>query len=79
MGEEHSGAAMVIASQRQRDLLLGLARHIRRALDAVRGDAGVAVAADELIAGLQLLDDLQGSGTREHVLDRLFARFCIGK
>jgi len=79
LGEEPGGAAVVIASQRQRDLLLALSRQVGRALDAARGEAGVAVAAEELMAGLQLLDDLRGSGAREQVLDRLFARFCIGK
>jgi tRNA U34 5-carboxymethylaminomethyl modifying GTPase MnmE/TrmE len=45
----------------------------------VAGEAGVAVAAEELITALSHLDAMGGTGVRDEVLDALFARFCIGK
>lgn len=68
----------VIASARQRDRLLELARACDEAIIALPV-AGVAVAADLATSGLEALDALTGADTREEVLDALFARFCIGK
>lgn len=78
-GEAPGAAATVIASQRQHDALRRAASHVVAALDAQRGDAGPAVAAEEVMAAIGLLDELAGRGLREEVLDTLFARFCIGK
>ena len=79
VGEEPGSAGLMIASQRQRDLLHGLARACAAAVDALTGDAGCAVAAEELYGALERLDALTGVDTREAVLDNLFSRFCIGK
>ena len=79
VGELPGGASLVIASQRQRDLLFGVARQIREALKAFEGDAGFAVAAELLYGALTPLDELVGRDSREAVLDALFSRFCIGK
>jgi tRNA modification GTPase len=78
-GEEPGEAALVIGSQRQRDLLFTVSRHAHLAAQAVGSDAGIAVAAEEVIHALDRLSELDGRETREGVLDRLFARFCIGK
>lgn len=75
---EDLGAGLVIASARQRDRLLELARQLRLAALSLP-EAGPAVAAEDLYAGLERLDELTGRDTREEVLDRLFSRFCIGK
>ena len=77
VGEE-LGAGLVIASARQRDRLLEVASALRLAAASLP-DAGPAVAAEDLYAGLERLDELTGRDTREEVLDRLFSRFCIGK
>lgn len=79
VGELPGGARLVIASQRQRDLLLEVSRRAEAAVEAFLGQAGVAVAAEELFGALERLDALTGRDTREAVLDRLFARFCVGK
>ena len=79
VGETPGDSAAVIASQRQHDLLRAAAAALGRARDALLGEAGVAVAAEELITALERLDSLGGGGVREEVLDTLFARFCIGK
>ncbi|MCB9764081.1 MAG: tRNA uridine-5-carboxymethylaminomethyl(34) synthesis GTPase MnmE [Alphaproteobacteria bacterium] len=79
VGEQPGGARLVIASQRQRDLLLEVAHAVEAGIEALTGDAGWAVAAEELYGALGRLDHLDGRDTREAVLDRLFSRFCIGK
>lgn len=78
-GETPGGARALVASARQRDGLLAVAVAARGALAALRGGAGLAVAAEELVEGLGQLDALAGRDRRELVLDRLFERFCIGK
>ncbi len=79
VGDAPGNAAVVIASQRQHDLLLRAAEHVAAARRAQLGDAGPAVAAEEVLVALEQLDELGGRGLREEVLDTLFARFCIGK
>lgn len=74
-----SGAQLVVVSQRQHELLRAIAAHAREAEAALLGEAGPAVAAEELTAALARLAELSGEDTREAVLDRVFARFCIGK
>jgi tRNA modification GTPase len=79
VGEAPGLAGLVIASQRQRDLLLALGRACAQARSALLGPAGPAIAAEELYGALEALDQLSGRDTREEVLDALFSRFCIGK
>jgi len=73
------GQAAMLASARQQALLLALAEHAAQARQALHGALGPAVAAEELTRGLERLGELRGAQVREEVLDRLFARFCIGK
>lgn len=68
-----------VVSQRQHGLLLGIAERLEAAAEALMGWAGVAVAAEACTEALELLGELRGDDVREEVLDRLFARFCIGK
>lgn len=77
--ETPGSASLVIASQRQRDLLLGVAEACRESHQALMGSIGVAVAAQVLYGALERLDKLSGRDTREVVLDALFSKFCIGK
>lgn len=79
VGEEPGGAGVWIASRRQQDLLEGVARDLAAAATAWEGEAGPAVAAEEVLSALERLDDVVGHDAREEVLDALFARFCIGK
>ena len=78
LGEEPLSERLVIASARQRDRLAEVARLAVEAVEALPG-AGPAVAADATTRALEVLDELTGADPREAVLDRLFARFCIGK
>jgi tRNA modification GTPase len=79
LGELPGEAAVVIASARQRDLLLAVAKGIGASLDSLAEGAGIAVAAEILYGALERLDALDGRDSREAVLDELFRRFCIGK
>lgn len=78
VGEEPGQGRALLASQRQRDLLLAVARAAEAAA-AELAAAGPAVAVERIYVALDELDALVGRDTREAVLDRLFARFCIGK
>lgn len=79
VGEQPGSAAVVIASARQQELLLAVARGITAGLAALSNGAGVAVAAETLTGCLERLDALDGRDSREAVLDALFRRFCLGK
>ena len=79
VGELPGDAKLVIASQRQRDLLLEISEAVTCSKEALIGEAGLAVAAEELYRALERIDSMTGEDTRESVLDALFSRFCIGK
>ncbi len=78
VGEEPGGAGWLLASARQRDCFLAAADSCDEALVALR-EAGPAAAVERCYAGVSALAGLGGTDVREGVLDRLFARFCIGK
>jgi tRNA modification GTPase len=79
LGEGPGRSDLVLASQRQRDLLLGVASHVDRASWALEGPAGVAVGSEELVEALHMVGQVGGLECREEVLDALFSRFCVGK
>ena len=79
VGEAHGNAAVVIASSRQRDLLLKVESNVRASIEVLQSYGGVAIAAEELYGALEPLDAIIGRDSRESVLDALFSRFCIGK
>ena len=73
-----AGAA-VVGSQRQADLLLKMAEHAEEAAELLQSPVGPVVAAEAVTTALERLGAMRGHDVREDVLDRLFARFCIGK
>lgn len=78
VGEEPGGAGLVLASARQRDLLMTAVGHLEAAAAALPVE-GPAVAAEQLYAAIEAFGAVSGRDAREGVLDRLFARFCVGK
>ncbi|MBK7643842.1 MAG: hypothetical protein IPJ19_12490 [Planctomycetes bacterium] len=59
---------------------LGEARaRLEAGLAAQREGAPPELFAEDLRLALSALDQICGASTREDVLDRIFARFCIGK
>ena len=71
--------AKVVLSQRQQSLFQSIADHVRHSAEALSGFLGPAVATEEITLALEELASLRGADAREHVLDRLFSKFCIGK
>ncbi|AMV36585.1 tRNA modification GTPase [Planctomyces sp. SH-PL62] len=66
-------------SARCRDSLIGAAAAIRDAADVMRAEAGDELIAFELRTALDDLGKVTGAVVADDVLDRIFARFCIGK
>jgi tRNA modification GTPase len=60
-----------------REALQRAAAAVARARDAA--GAGPEVAAVDLQEALRALDDLGGRHSPEHLLDRIYGRFCLGK
>jgi tRNA modification GTPase len=75
-----SGAEFPAATQarHRRDLSEALA-HVTRALAALSASAGVELAAEDVRLAARSLARIGGRIDPEDVLDRVFARFCIGK
>lgn len=53
--------------------------HLLTARECLNGDKPLELAAAELRLGLTALSEIAGTTTTEHILDRVFSRFCIGK
>jgi len=77
VGETPGAVGLVVASQRQRDQFREVAAQLDQALDG--WEAGPVVVVEALVGAVRAIDALTGRDTREDVLDRLFARFCVGK
>ena len=75
-----SGAEFPAATQarHRRDLSDALV-HVERALSALRSVSGVELAAEDVRLAARSLARIGGRIDPEDVLDRVFARFCIGK
>jgi tRNA modification GTPase len=74
-----TGARLALHSARQHEACCTVARACRDAAAALRGPAGPAVAAEAATEALDALFAWTGEHARDAVLDRLFARFCVGK
>ena len=72
-------AAGESVSRRQRDLIVRARDAARRAKEALGGREPAEIAILSVEEALAALSDLVGESTTEDVLDRIFARFCIGK
>lgn len=68
----------IVGSARQRDVLLQIADAAEHAASALIA-AGPAVAVTDLAAAIGHAGAMSGRDATEDVLDRLFARFCVGK
>jgi tRNA modification GTPase len=76
--DESAGHARAIA-QRHRLALEEAGRVLGEAEAARRAAAPLEIQAEHLRAACAVLDAITGSTTAEDVLDRIFARFCLGK
>jgi tRNA modification GTPase len=75
---ESSGISRELAL-RHRVALERAAATLERGLSAWKAGAPLEIFAQELRATTEALDEITGATTAEAVLDRIFARFCLGK
>ena len=78
-GEVQSWGAILLLDTWERDLLLRAKSHLDQAIEAVRTGHSTDMVAEELRAAYLVAGELQGIDVSEDVLDRIFARFCVGK
>jgi tRNA modification GTPase len=94
VGLEDLRACIALALGRRTGRAAGLARDIHarhrrayercaaeldRGLERIRAGAPLELMAEHLRAATSALDEITGETTPEAILDRLFARFCLGK
>ena len=78
--EPRAARAVTATRERHRQAILAAIGAMESAANEVRSGAGRAeIAAEELRAALRALDALVGRVDVEHLLDEIFASFCIGK
>jgi tRNA modification GTPase len=78
-GAESTGGLGRELSVRHRHALEASARELRASLGALRAGAPLDLVAESLRVATDALDDVSGRTTPEDLLDRIFARFCLGK
>lgn len=78
-GLETESASEVLGSLRQRELVDRAREGAAGALTALEEGVSPEYAATHLHAALDALSDVFGETTSEHVLQRIFSTFCIGK
>lgn len=78
--EPRAARAVTATRERHRQAILAAIGAMESAANEVRSGSGQAeIAAEELRAALRALDALVGRVDVEHLLDEIFASFCIGK
>jgi tRNA modification GTPase len=73
-----AGAGIVVR-ERQRQAVQTTVTHLDQALAGLAAEAAVELVADDLRRSIAALDSLVGRVDVEHLLDVIFASFCIGK
>lgn len=78
--ETRAGAAMTATRERHRNAMASALERLEAAAEQLsEGSWEAEVVAEELRAGIRSLESLVGRVDVDHVLDEIFARFCIGK
>lgn len=78
--ETRAGAAMTATRERHRNAMASALERLEAAAEQLsEGSWEAEVVAEELRAGTRSLESLVGRVDVDHVLDEVFARFCIGK
>lgn len=71
--------AILLLDTWEQDLLRRTKALLNRAIESVRTDLPSDMVAEELRAAYTVTAELQGIDVSEEVLNRIFARFCVGK
>lgn len=74
-----SGMAMTASHARHRTAIGAAVKHLQCANENLQGENRLELAAEEVWQALKQLETLIGHVDIEHVLDEVFAGFCIGK
>lgn len=78
--ESRASAAGLAIRERHRTAMKRAIESLQRAAIQLEGGAGLAeIAAEEVRSAIRALDSLAGRVDVEHILDDIFANFCIGK
>jgi len=78
-GEEREGGAAQMLFLRHREALARARARLSEAAELLEEGAPLDLLAEALRASLAALDELSGRTLPQDVLDRIFARFCLGK
>ena len=78
--ESRAGTAGLAIRERHRTAMKGAIDSLQRAASQLDDEADLAeIAAEEVRSAIRALDSLAGRVDVEHILDEIFASFCIGK
>lgn len=78
--ETRAGAAMTATRERHRNAMTAALERLEDAAERLSEESWeTEVIAEEIRAGIRSLESLVGRVDVDHVLDEVFARFCIGK
>lgn len=78
--ETRAGAAMTATRERHRNAMTSALERLEEAAERLSEESReTEVIAEEIRAGIRSLESLVGRVDVDHVLDEVFARFCIGK
>lgn len=78
--ETRAGAAMTATRERHRNAMISALERLEEAAERLSEESWeTEVIAEEIRAGIRSLESLVGRVDVDHVLDEVFARFCIGK
>ena len=78
-GKIQAEMLQVMINARHQNALLRAREAAQRALEALRGNLGLEVAALELRLAANAVGEIVGKTTTEDLLDSIFGQFCIGK
>jgi len=70
---------LLVTRERHRTLLVDVVSHLQRGLDILHSEEQLELTAMEWRTAWSLLGGILGIGDIEHILDRVFSEFCIGK
>jgi len=70
---------LLVTRERHRMLLIDTVSHLRRGLPMLQSEDQLELTAMEWRSAWSLLGGILGIGDIEHILDRVFSEFCIGK
>jgi len=69
----------VVITLRQKEVLEKIRNYLKEAKNSLENNLSIEFVSQDLKEGLNYLDQLLGKSFNEHLLDKIFSQFCIGK